>query len=75
MTKIDRKDKEIKLGIVVEALPNATFRVQLETGEGLIFAHLAGKMRMHRIKVMVGDRVRMEMDEYDAVKGRIIQRM
>lgn len=75
MTKNDRKAKEIKLGVVVEALPNATFRVDLGAGESLIFAHLAGKMRMHRIKVLVGDKVRMEMDEYDAAKGRIVQRM
>ncbi|PIR69892.1 MAG: translation initiation factor IF-1 [Candidatus Niyogibacteria bacterium CG10_big_fil_rev_8_21_14_0_10_46_36] len=75
MTKEGRKEKEIKTGVVVEALPNATFRVDVEGGEGLVFAHLSGKMRMYRIKVLVGDKVKMEMDDYDSAKGRIIQRM
>ena len=75
MINENRKDKEIRIGTVVEALPNTTFRVEMGGGEGLVFAHLSGKMRMHRIKVLVGDKVKMEMDEYDAAKGRIVQRM
>ena len=75
MTKKADKRKEIKTGVVFEALPNATFRVELDSGEGPVFAHLSGKMRMYRIKVLVGDSVKMEMDEYDAAKGRIIQRL
>lgn len=75
MVKNKGKSKEIRTGIVIEALPNATFRVELDNGEGLVFAHLSGKMRMYRIKVLVGDSVKMEMDEYDSAKGRIIQRL
>ena len=68
-------DKEQKLevnGQVVEALPNTLFRVQLESGE-LILAYLAGKMRMNRIRVLVGDRVTVLLDPYGG-KGRITRR-
>ncbi|MBI4114503.1 MAG: translation initiation factor IF-1 [Candidatus Niyogibacteria bacterium] len=75
MVKNTGKGKEIKIGTVIEALPNATFRVQIEGEEGLVFAYLSGKMKMYRIKVLVGDNVKMEMDDYDAAKGRIIQRL
>ena len=57
-------------GTVVEALSNAMFRVQLENGP-LIIAHIAGKMRMHYIKILAGDRVKVEMSPYDLTKGRI----
>jgi len=60
-------------GVVTEALPNAMFRVKLEDGRVLL-CHLAGKMRMYRIKVMPGDRVQVEMTPYDETKGRIIYR-
>ena len=60
-------------GVVTEALPNAMFRVKLEDGRVLL-CHLAGKMRMYRIKVMPGDRVQIEMTPYDETKGRIIYR-
>lgn len=60
-------------GIVTEALPNTLFRVSLENGE-LMLAYLAGKMRLHRIKVLVGDRVRLIKDPYGG-KGRIIKRL
>ena len=63
-----------KEGIVVETLPNATFRVQLEsTGE--VLAHLGGKMRLHHIRVLLGDRVLMEVSPYDETKGRIVRRL
>ena len=70
------KDKEIitKEGVVVEGLPNATFRVRLNDSEGEVLAHLAGKMRLYRIKVLIGDRVKLEMSPYDKTKGRIIYR-
>ncbi len=60
-------------GTVEEALPNTLFRVTLENGEKLL-AYLAGKMRMHRIKVLVGDRVTVELDPYGG-KGRIVRRL
>ena len=57
-------------GTVTEALSNAMFRVQLENGP-LIIAHISGKMRMHYIKILAGDRVKVEMSPYDLTKGRI----
>ena len=57
-------------GIVQEALPNAMFRVELENGHE-ITAHISGKMRMHYIKILPGDKVRVEMSPYDLSKGRI----
>ena len=57
-------------GTVVEALSNAMFRVQLENGP-LIIAHISGKMRTHYIKILAGDRVKVEMSPYDLTKGRI----
>ncbi len=61
-------------GKVVENLPNAIFRVQLDSGQTVI-GHLAGKMRVNKIKVMPGDRVLIEMTPYDLSKGRITRRM
>ena len=57
-------------GTVVESLGNAMFRVELENGLQII-AHISGKMRMHYIKILPGDRVRLEMSPYDLTKGRI----
>ncbi|MHA6696909.1 translation initiation factor IF-1 [Chryseobacterium sp. A301] len=65
------KQKHIEQdGVIVEALSNAMFRVELENGHILI-AHISGKMRMHYIKLLPGDRVRLEMSPYDLTKGRI----
>ena len=61
-------------GKVVENLPNAIFRVQLDSGQTVI-GHLSGKMRVNMIKVMPGDRVVIEMTPYDLTKGRITRRM
>lgn len=66
-------------GVVTEALPNTMFRVKLDEGrvkrEGReILCHLSGKMRMYRIKVLPGDRVKVELTPYDEKKGRIIYR-
>ncbi len=60
-------------GTIEEALPNTLFRVSLEGGE-VILAYLAGKMRLHRIKVLVGDRVLLKLDPYGG-KGRITRRL
>ncbi|MSR89471.1 translation initiation factor IF-1 [Patescibacteria group bacterium] len=57
-------------GSVIEALPNAHFKVELENGH-VILAHISGKMRMHYIKILPGDRVTIEMTPYDLSKGRI----
>lgn len=60
-------------GTIVEALSNAQFRVELENGHEII-AHISGKMRMHYIKILPGDKVRVEMSPYDLSKGRIVFR-
>ena len=60
-------------GTIVEALSNAMFRVQLENGHQVI-AHISGKMRMHYIKILPGDRIKLEMSPYDLTKGRIVYR-
>ena len=57
-------------GKVLEAMPNAMFRVELENGH-VITAHISGKMRMHYIKILPGDKVKVEMSPYDLTKGRI----
>ena len=57
-------------GVIVETLPNAMFKVELENGH-VIIAHISGKMRMNYIKILPGDRVRVEMSPYDLTKGRI----
>ncbi len=57
-------------GVIVEALSNAMFRVELDNGH-IITAHISGKMRMHYIKILTGDRVKVEMTPYDLSKGRI----
>lgn len=57
-------------GTVIESLANAMFRVELENGIQVL-AHISGKMRMHYIKILPGDRVRLEMSPYDLTKGRI----
>ncbi|GAA4446411.1 MULTISPECIES: translation initiation factor IF-1 [Spirosomataceae] len=60
-------------GVIVEALSNAMFRVQLENKHEVI-AHISGKMRMHYIKILPGDRVKLEMSPYDLSKARIVYR-
>ncbi len=60
-------------GTVLEALPNVTFKVELENGH-IVLAHVSGKMRMHYIKILPGDRVTLEMTPYDLNKGRITYR-
>jgi translation initiation factor IF-1 len=60
-------------GTIIEALSNAMFRVELENGHEVI-AHISGKMRMHYIKILPGDKVKLEMSPYDLTKGRIVYR-
>lgn len=60
-------------GTVLEALPNVMFKVELENGH-VVLAHISGKMRMHYIKILQGDRVTLEMTPYDLEKGRITYR-
>jgi translation initiation factor IF-1 len=68
------KDGTIKLeGEVVDVLPNATFRVKLENGL-VVLAYLAGKMRQHEIRILLSDRVDVEISPYDVSKGRIVRR-
>ena len=69
---MDTKDQDVQ-AMVEEALPNALFRLRLQSGEGII-AYLAGKMRLHRIKVLVGDTVLVKLDPYGG-KGRITRRL
>ena len=61
-------------GTVLEPLPNAMFRVELEENGHNVLAHISGKMRMHYIRILPGDRVQVELTPYDLSKGRIIYR-
>jgi len=68
------KDDVIEVeGVVVDALPNATFKVRLQNGHEVL-AHISGKLRMHYIKILPGDDVRIELSTYDLNKGRITWR-
>ena len=68
------KDDVIEVeGTVVESMPNAMFKVELENGH-VVTAHISGKLRMHYIKIIPGDSVKLEMSPYDFTKGRIIWR-
>ncbi len=61
-------------GTVIEPLPNAMFRVELENGHKIL-AHISGKMRMHYIRILSGDRVKVELSPYDLTRGRITYRI
>jgi len=68
------KQKAIKVdGVIKEALPSAYFKVELENGHEVL-AHVSGKMRMHYIKILPGDKVSLELSPYDLSKGRIVYR-
>jgi translation initiation factor IF-1 len=68
------KQDAIKVdGIITEILPNTTFKVRLENGHEVL-AHISGKMRMHYIRILQGDKVTVELSPYDLTKGRIIYR-
>jgi len=69
------KEKCIEMqGKVIQALPNATFRVELENGYEIL-AHISGKIRMHFIRILPGDRVKVEISPYDITQGRIVYRL
>ncbi len=69
------KEEAIEVeAVVVEPLPNAMFRVELENGH-LVLAHVSGKMRKHFIRILPGDRVRVELSPYDLSRGRIVYRL
>ena len=69
------KEDQIEMeGKVIETLPNTMFRVQLENGH-VVTAHISGKMRKHYIRILTGDKVKVEMTPYDLTKGRITFRM
>ncbi|MBD3272522.1 MAG: translation initiation factor IF-1 [Elusimicrobia bacterium] len=70
MTKEDKIEVE---GKVLEALPNAMFRVEIEGGHRVL-AHISGKMRMYYIKILPGDKVKLELSPYDLSRGRIVYR-
>jgi len=70
---VEKADKIEVEGSVLESLPNAMFRVDLGTGHEVL-AHISGKMRMHYIKMLPGDRVLVELSEYDLTRGRITYR-
>ena len=71
MTKNDAIEVE---GTVMEPLPNAMFRVKLDTGNHVVLAHISGKMRMHFIRILPGDKVKVELSPYDLTRGRITYR-
>ena len=70
MVKEDKIEVE---GSILEALPNAMFRVEIPQGK-IVLAHISGKMRMHYIKILPGDKVKLELSPYDLTRGRIIFR-
>lgn len=69
-----QKDSQQTTGVVTEALPNTLFRVQLTNGK-LLLCHLAGRMRIHYIRIMPGDKVKVEITPYDEKRGRIVYRL
>ena len=65
------KEKNIEVdGVILETLPNAMFRVELDNGH-VVLAHVSGKMRMHYIKILPGDKVKLELSPYDLSRGRV----
>ncbi|MFH0975522.1 MAG: translation initiation factor IF-1 [Spirochaetota bacterium] len=69
------KEEPIEVeGVVVESLPNAMFRVKLDTNNAIVLAHISGKMRMHYIRILPGDKVTVELSPYDLTRGRITYR-
>ncbi len=79
MGKRKKQEREKEKGIVmegevVEALPNGMFRVKLESGHEVL-AHISGKMRINFIRILPGDRVRVELSPYDLTRGRIVYRL
>lgn len=74
MVTENKKDVIEMGGTIVESLPNAQFRVKLETGQ-VILAHISGKIRKNYIRILLGDQVKVELSPYDLTRGRIIYRI
>ena len=72
---VQKKEADRKEGIITESLRNAIFRVRLDGDDKEILAHLAGKLRLHHIKILPGDRVVVELSPYDSSRGRIVYRL
>jgi translation initiation factor IF-1 len=70
---MSKEEKITVEGRIVESLPNAMFKVEIDGGH-IILAHICGKMRMHYIKILPGDKVRLELSPYDLTRGRIVYR-
>ncbi len=73
MARVGKEDVIEMEGTVIEPLPNAMFRVELENGHRVL-AHISGKMRMHYIRIIPGDKVTVELSPYDLSRGRIVYR-
>lgn len=71
----EKEEAIVMEGVAEEALPNAFFRVVLDGGDHEVLAHIGGKMRRRRIRVLPGDRVRVELSPYDLTRGRIVYRI
>ena len=72
---MSKKEEAIEVeATVVEPLPNAMFRVELDNNKHQVLAHISGKMRKHFIRILPGDRVKVELSPYDLTKGRIVFR-
>lgn len=73
--EVDEKEQGIEVdGTVLENLPNARFKVKLDEGDVELLCHISGKMRMHYIRILPGDRVKVELSPYDLTMGRIVYR-
>ena len=70
----NKKEFNVKEGIVLESLPSAHFRIKLDDGEEIV-AYLSGKLRTFQIKILPGDKVRVELSPYDKKRGRIVYRL
>ena len=68
-----KKEAIKKQGVIIEGLPNASFKVKLDD-DSEVLAHISGKMRIHYIKILLGDKVTVEISPYDKTKGRIVYR-
>ena len=73
MIKVAKSDSIEVEGVVVEALPNAMFKVKLENGH-IVLAHISGKLRMNFIRILPGDKVTLDLSPYDLTRGRIVWR-
>jgi len=71
---VKNKDVIEVSGVIIESLPNAQFKVKLETGQEIL-AHISGKIRKHYIRILLGDGVKVELSPYDLTRGRIIYRI